>query len=119
MQTETGGHVITPLPGCTPAKAGSATLPFFGIDLVLKDKDGKDVEGNSVSGVVCIRQPWPGMARTIYGDHERFMATYLKPFAGTYFTGDGAIRDKDGYLCVHARATAVCARMVVCGGAGR
>ena len=102
-QTETGGHVITPLAGATPTKPGSATLPFFGIDVVLKDKEGRDVEGNSASGVVCIRQPWPGMARTIFGDHERFMATYLRPFAGAYFTGDGAIRDKDGYQWITGR----------------
>ena len=102
-QTETGGHVITPLPGCTPTKAGSATLPFLGIDLVLKDKEGRDVEGNSVTGVVCIRKPWPGMARTIHGDHARFLSAYLQPFAGTFFTGDGAIRDKDGFYWITGR----------------
>jgi hypothetical protein len=92
--------VITPLAGATPTKPGSATLPFFGVDVVLKDKEGRDVEGNSVSGVVCIRKPWPGIARTIYGDHERYLATYLRPFGGVYFTGDGGIRDKDGYVSV-------------------
>ena len=102
-QTETGGHVITPLPGCTPAKPGSATLPFFGVEVLLKDKDGRTVEGNSVSGVICFARPWPGMARTIYGDHARFLATYLQPFAGTYFTGDGGIRDKDGFYWVTGR----------------
>lgn len=102
-QTETGGHVITPLPGCTPTKPGSATLPFFGVDVVLKDKEGGLVTGNSVSGVVCFSKPWPGMARTIYGDHDRFLATYLRPFPGTYFTGDGAIRDKDGYYWITGR----------------
>jgi acetyl-CoA synthetase len=102
-QTETGGIVITPLPGATPQKPGSATLPFFGIEIVLKDKDGMVVEGNGVAGVVCIARPWPGIARTIYGDHERFVNTYLKPFPGTYFTGDGAIRDKDGYYWITGR----------------
>ena len=70
---------------------------------MLKDKDGRTVEGNSVSGVICFARPWPGMARTIYGDHARFLATYLQPFAGTYFTGDGGIRDKDGYYWVTGR----------------
>ena len=102
-QTETGGHMITPLPGCTPAKPGSATLPFFGVDIVLKSKDGHVVEGNSVAGVVCVARSWPGIARTIYGDHDRFLATYLRPFPGTYFTGDGAIRDKDGYYWITGR----------------
>jgi len=102
-QTETGGHIITPLPGCTPTKPGSATYPFFGIDVVLKDKDGKEIHGNSVSGVVCIRNPWPSIARTIYGDHDRFLATYMKPYPGSYFTGDGAIRDKDGYIWITGR----------------
>jgi len=102
-QTETGATLLAPFAGATPTKPGSATLPFFGIDVVLKDKDGKTVEGNSASGVVCIRKPWPGIARTIFGDHERYLQTYLRPFAGAYFTGDGAIRDKDGYLWITGR----------------
>ena len=102
-QTESGGHLISPLPGCTPAKPGSATLPFFGVEPLLKDKEGRDVVGNSVEGVLCIARPWPGMARTILGDHERFLATYTRPFAGTYFTGDGCIRDKDGYIWITGR----------------
>lgn len=102
-QTETGGHIVTPLPGATPTKPGSATLPFFGINVVLKDRDGKTIEGNSTSGVVCIEKPWPAMARTIYGDHDRFLSTYMRPFPGTYFTGDGAYRDRDGYLWITGR----------------
>ena len=102
-QTETGGHVITPLPGCTPTKPGSATLPFFGIAPALMDGDGVPVEGNSVSGVLCITKPWPGMARTIHGDHGRFMTTYFGAYKGNYFTGDGAYRDKDGFLWITGR----------------
>jgi acetyl-CoA synthetase len=102
-QTETGGHIITPLPGATPTKPGSATFPFFGVDVVIKDKEGKELVGNDVSGVVCVRSPWPAIARTIYGDHDRYLATYMRPYAGTYFTGDGAIRDKDGYIWITGR----------------
>jgi acetyl-CoA synthetase len=102
-QTETGGHVITPLPGCTPLKAGSATKPFFGIQTCLMDGSGNVIEGNSVSGVLCISKPWPGMARTIHGDHARFMTTYFGAYRGCYFTGDGAFRDKDGYLWITGR----------------
>lgn len=75
--------MITPLPGATPMKPGSATLPFFGVDVVLLDKDtGKEQEGNEVKGVVCMKQTWPSLARTIYGDHERFLKTYMKPYKG-------------------------------------
>lgn len=103
-QTETGGIVITPLPGCTPQKPGAATLPFFGITPVLRDKEGREVLGNgAAAGVLCLQQPWPGIARTIYGDHDRYLATYMRPFAGTYFTGDGAIRDKDGMYWITGR----------------
>jgi acetyl-CoA synthetase len=102
-QTETGGIMITPLPGATDLKAGSATLPFFGIVPVVVDDKGKEVLGNDVSGVLCFKQPWPGMARTIFGDHERFLKTYFQPYPGYYFTGDGCRRDKDGYYWITGR----------------
>ncbi|MFL2859772.1 MAG: acetate--CoA ligase [Pontiellaceae bacterium] len=102
-QTETGGIMITPLPGATPVKPGSATFPFFGIDPVLLDDKGNELEGNDVSGLLAIQKPWPSMARTIYGDHERYMQTYLSPFKGYYFTGDGCRRDEDGYYWITGR----------------
>jgi len=102
-QTETGGIMITPLPGVTALKAGSATLPFFGIQPVIVDDKGHELQGNDVSGVLCFKQPWPGLARTIFGDHERFMKTYFLPYPGYYFTGDGCRRDKDGYYWITGR----------------
>jgi len=102
-QTETGGILISPLPGATPAKPGSATLPLFGIDPVLMDEEGKVLEGNDVSGNLCLRQPWPGQARTILGDHQRFHDTYFSQYPGYYFTGDGCRRDKDGYYWITGR----------------
>jgi acetyl-CoA synthetase len=102
-QTETGAHVLTGFPGCTPMKPGSASLPFLGIKPQMRSKEGAVLEGNGVSGILCIEHPWPSIARTIYGDHHRYMATYLNPYKGTYFTGDGAIRDKDGYYWITGR----------------
>ena len=102
-QTETGGILITPLPGVTPLKPGSATLPFFGIEPVLLDEQGLELQGNEVSGLLAIRSPWPGMARTIQNDHQRFVDTYLRPFPGYYFTGDGCRRDQDGYYWITGR----------------
>ncbi len=102
-QTETGGILITPLPGAIPTKPGSATLPFFGIDPVLVDDDGVELEGNGVSGNLCLRRSWPGQARTIYGDHSRFRETYFTRFEGLYFTGDGCRRDEDGYYWITGR----------------
>lgn len=102
-QTETGGIMITPLPGVTPMKPGAATLPFFGVDPVVLDEKGNEVAGNGVSGLLAIRRPWPSMARTIYGDHPRYEATYLKPYPGYYLTGDGCNRDEDGYLWITGR----------------
>nr|MCS5620709.1 AMP-binding protein [Nitrospinaceae bacterium] len=103
-QTETGGILITPLPGCTPAKPGSATLPFFGVKPVVIEADtGKTLEGNGVTGVLAISEPWPGQMRTIYGDHERFEETYFKLYPGCYFTGDGCRRDEDGYYWITGR----------------
>jgi len=102
-QTETGGIMITPLPGATATKPGSATFPFFGIEPVLLDDEGHEVEGNGVSGLLAIKSPWPGMARTIQGDHQRFEQTYLDPFPGYYLTGDGCRRDEDGYYWITGR----------------
>jgi acetyl-CoA synthetase len=102
-QTETGGIMITPLPGATPTKPGSATLPFFGVEPVLVDEEGQEIEGNGVSGNLCLRRSWPGQARTIYGDHSRFRETYFSRFPGLYFTGDGCRRDEDGYYWITGR----------------
>ncbi|WP_066627747.1 acetate--CoA ligase [Labilibacter marinus] len=102
-QTETGGILIAPLPGATPTKPGSATLPFFGIEPVLLTPEGEEIEGNDVSGLLAIKKPWPSMARTIQGDHQRFLKTYLNDYKGYYLTGDGAHRDKDGYYWLTGR----------------
>ncbi|MEM7139309.1 MAG: acetate--CoA ligase [Myxococcota bacterium] len=102
-QTETGGILISPLPGATPTKPGSATLPLFGIEPVLVDQAGKVLEGNDVSGYLCIANPWPGQARTIHGNHQRFLNTYFSQYPGYYFTGDGCRRDEDGYYWITGR----------------
>jgi acetyl-CoA synthetase len=102
-QTETGGILITPLPGATPTKPGSATLPFFGVEPVLVDEQGVELVGDGVSGNLCLRRSWPGQARTIYGDHSRFRETYFSRFPGLYFTGDGCRRDEDGYYWITGR----------------
>ena len=102
-QTETGGILITPLPGATPLKPGSATLPFFGVEPVILNEAGKELEGNDVSGLLAIKAAWPGMMRTLYGDHERFKQTYFGLYPGYYFTGDGAKRDEDGYYWITGR----------------
>ncbi|MBN2491275.1 MAG: acetate--CoA ligase [Planctomycetes bacterium] len=101
-QTETGGILITPLPGATPLKPGSATLPYFGVKPVIVDDKGNRLEG-PVSGNLCIEEPWPGMMRTVYGHHERFKETYFTMYPGLYFTGDGCRRDKDGYYWITGR----------------
>ena len=102
-QTETGGILISPLPGATPTKPGSATLPFFGVHPVLMTDDGKEIQGNNVQGLLALKSSWPGQMRTIYGDHERFIDTYFSQFPGYYFTGDGARRDEDGYYWITGR----------------
>lgn len=96
--------MITPLPGAIKAKPGSATVPFWGVEPILLDPtSGEVLEGNEVEGVLAIKQPWPSMARTIYNDHARFIETYMAPYKGYYFTGDGAARDKDGYIWIKGR----------------
>jgi acetyl-CoA synthetase len=87
----------------TPTKPGSATLPFFGVKPLLVDDDGNVIEGNGVSGNLCIAQAWPGQARTVYGDHDRFHETYFTRFPGLYFTGDGCTRDEDGFYWITGR----------------
>ena len=101
-QTETGGILITPLPGATATKPGSATKPFFGIQPVLVDGDNNILDGAS-DGNLCIGHSWPGQMRTVYGDHQRFIETYFTTFPGRYFTGDGARRDEDGYFWITGR----------------
>jgi acetyl-CoA synthetase len=101
-QTETGGIMITPLPGAIAQKAGSATKPFFGVKPEIVDADGKVLEG-ACEGNLCIADSWPGQMRTVYGDHERFVQTYFSTYKGKYFTGDGCRRDKDGYYWITGR----------------
>ena len=101
-QTETGGIMITPLPGATRTKPGSATRPFFGIQPLLVDADGNELEG-ATEGNLCIKHPWPGQMRSVYGDHERFIQTYFSTYKGLYFTGDGCRRDEDGYYWITGR----------------
>ncbi|CAM9638441.1 unnamed protein product [Lampetra fluviatilis] len=101
-QTETGGHVLTPLPGATPLKPGSATLPFFGVVPAILNEHGEELHGEA-EGYLVFKQPWPGMMRSVYGDHQRFEATYFQKFPGFYVTGDGCRRDKDGYYWITGR----------------
>ncbi|MCJ1903420.1 MULTISPECIES: acetate--CoA ligase, partial [Paracoccus] len=105
-QTETGGHMITSLPGAIEAKPGSATLPFFGVKPVVLDAQSgvpQDGHGEEIDGVLCIADSWPGQMRTVWGDHQRFMETYFQQYPGYYFTGDGCRRDRDGYYWITGR----------------
>jgi acetyl-CoA synthetase len=101
-QTETGGHLITPLPGATDLKPGSASKPFFGVQPAIVDEQGNELEGEC-SGNLVMKAPWPGMMRSVYGDHQRFIDTYFSTYPGTYFTGDGCRRDADGYYWITGR----------------
>jgi acetyl-CoA synthetase len=101
-QTETGGILITPLPGAIAQKPGSATLPFFGVQPEIVDAEGKVLTG-AATGNLCIADSWPGQMRTVYGDHQRFVDTYFKTYPGKYFTGDGCRRDEDGYYWITGR----------------
>jgi acetyl-CoA synthetase len=101
-QTETGGILITPLPGAVPTKPGSATKPFFGVEPVIVDGEGNELSG-ACEGNLCIADSWPGQMRTVFGDHERFIQTYFSTFKGKYFTGDGCRRDEDGYYWITGR----------------
>ena len=102
-QTETGGIMVSAIAGVTPNKPAHASLPLPGIQPIIVDADGNELHGNNVEGNLCIKQPWPGMVRTIYGDHERCKQTYFSTYKGLYFTGDGARRDHDGYLRILGR----------------
>ncbi|KLU81558.1 acetyl-coenzyme A synthetase [Magnaporthiopsis poae ATCC 64411] len=103
-QTETGSNVITPLAGITPTKPGSASLPFFGIEPAIIDPvSGEEIHGNDVEGVLAFKQPWPSMARTVWGAHKRYMDTYMNVYKGYYFTGDGAGRDHEGFYWIRGR----------------
>lgn len=103
-QTETGSHIITPMAGVTPTKPGSASFPMFGIDPVILDpQSGVELKGNDVEGVLAVRNAWPSIARSVWNAHERYMDTYLRPYPGFYFTGDGAYRDKDGFYWIRGR----------------
>jgi len=103
-QTETGGILMTPIPGVTPTKPGSATLPFFGVQpVIVNPETGEELKGNNVEGALCLKSSWPGQARTIYKDHARFIDTYFTQYPGLYFSGDGCRRDADGYYWVTGR----------------
>ncbi|MCF4098862.1 acetate--CoA ligase [Maritalea mediterranea] len=102
-QTETGGFMITPLPGATPTKPGSATKPFYGVQPEILDQEGKVQTETETEGVLCIKDSWPGQMRTVYGDHKRFVSTYFETYKGYYFSGDGCRRDKDGYYWITGR----------------
>jgi acetyl-CoA synthetase len=103
-QTETGGHLLTPLPGATPLKPGSATTPFFGVQPVILDPTtGEELLETAVEGVLCLKDSWPGQMRTVYGDHDRFEKTYFSDYKGYYFSGDGCRRDADGYYWITGR----------------
>ena len=102
-QTETGGILITPLPGATETKPGSATRPFFGVQPLILDNEGQEITTTEAEGVLCIKDSWPGQMRTVYGDHDRFVSTYFETFKGYYFTGDGCRRDSDGYYWITGR----------------
>ncbi len=103
-QTETGGHMITPLPGAIPTKPGSATLPFFGVKpVVLDPQTARRIGEVECEGVLCIADSWPGQMRTVWGDHDRFQETYFSQYRGYYFTGDGCRRDADGYYWITGR----------------
>ena len=103
-QTETGGHLITPLPGAVATKPGSATLPFFGVmPVILEPESGKEINETAAEGVLCLKDSWPGQMRTVWGDHERFQQTYFQQYKGYYFSGDGCRRDEDGYYWITGR----------------
>ena len=103
-QTETGGHLLTPIPGAIATKPGSCTLPFFGIEPIIVDPaSGLEIDTVEAEGVLCIKDSWPGQMRTVFGDHDRFVSAYFSDYKGYYFTGDGCKRDSDGYYWITGR----------------
>lgn len=99
-----GSIIVTPLPGAIPTKPGSATMPFFGVDAVVLDPHtGAELVGNDVTGVLALRSPIPSITRTVHDNHSRYLDTYMNSYKGYYFTGDGVMRDKDGYLWIQGR----------------
>ena len=103
-QTETGGHLLTPLPGAIATKPGSATVPFFGVKPVILDATtGKEIAETAAEGVLCMKDSWPGQMRSVFGDHDRFVKTYFSDYKGYYFSGDGCRRDEDGYYWITGR----------------
>ncbi|MGD1869215.1 MAG: AMP-binding protein, partial [Neomegalonema sp.] len=102
-QTETGGHLITPLPGATATTPGSAARPFFGVQPVLLDDRGEEITATEAEGVLCIKDSWPGQMRTVFGAHDRFVSTYFEMYKGYYFSGDGCRRDAAGYYWITGR----------------
>lgn len=108
-QTETGSIVVTPFPGAIETKPGSATVPFFGIEPAILDPvSGEELHGNNVEGVLVLKTPWPSIARTIYEDHNRYLDTYMRPYPGSFYTGDGAARDEHGYIWIKGRVDGRC-----------
>jgi acetyl-CoA synthetase len=108
-QTETGSIVVTPFPGAIETKPGSATVPFFGIETAILDPTtGEELQGNNVEGVLVLKTPWPSIARTIYQDHKRYLDTYMRPYPGVFYTGDGAARDEHGYIWIKGRVDGAC-----------
>jgi acetyl-CoA synthetase len=113
-QTETGSIVIAPFPGAVETKPGAATVPFFGIQPALVDPvSGEELKGNSVEGVLVLKNSWPSIARTVYRDHKRYIETYMKPYPGYFYTGDGAARDEDGYIWIKGRVDGKCTVLLI------
>lgn len=112
-QTETGSIVITPFPGAVQTKPGSATVPFFGIEPAILDPvTGQELTGNHVEGALVLKTPWPSIARTIWKDHKRYLETYMQPYPGAFYTGDGAARDEHGYIWIKGRVDGTCPLLV-------
>jgi len=114
-QTETGAHLATNMPGAHPMKPGSCAFPYYGIQFaVLDSQSGKEITTPEAQGVLAIKARWPSITRTVYGDHDRYLNVYLRPYAGYYFTGDGCRRDNDGYYWITGNKTIIIVYLVIC-----